>query len=635
VRTALLHDGNFFSNQRLMWMGAETRGTYEGKAKRVCFLLLIALICPASDSARGQSAPVNVSGDGPSGSGGPWYNVRAFGAQGNGAIDDIAAIQLAVAAACASGGGNVYFPNGIYKHSKTVQVSRNGCSNVWLVAEPGAVLDFQPKAPFSPCGNDRQVCLGNGPATADTQIAISGPIAVGATSFTTVATPTARIVPGTWLNIALRDSGLGDVAAFDWAQVASVSGNKISVTEPFQTRFTPGEGQTLTFDAFTDVGTGDPQPLHNVGIVGFILRNRANIGVKESSPTIATMWPRGAWVLNNTINLLGASSTGLYSYRSAGAHFQNNRVLSMSSNAASANEFGESTDIVIDGNTFEVENATGSDANATVLLDFALNRFHFTNNRINFGANIAVLLQGAPANGVVAGNTIGWVNGSAPPHQGILGLGVTNTLIAHNRLIGTSGGGQAGIALVDCVPPMSSAKIVSAGNIVAFNRITNFSPAYAVLNSGDLVIGDDGAGNLELNHILGSYNSLTTTGTGVAPILGAFTQAGLTTNLASVALYTTRASGAGSAGTYRVCVNAWTTTSGTGETTTVNVIYNNGSATIIKAIAPTLALNSLSSPVDSCTTLHSAAGQAIQVSTTAGKYGTSVYALDATVEQVR
>jgi hypothetical protein len=609
---------------------------------RRSILFVAAVVCTSLGSANGQetpparlpAAPLTFAGDVHFGSGKPWYDVRAFGARADDTTDDIVDIQRAIAAACASG-GNVYFPSGTYRHTRTIQVFQNGCSNVWLVAEPGAVLDFYPSAPFSNCGNDRQVCIGNGPAAADMRIAISGAIAVGATSFKTVSTPSTRIVPGTWLNIVLMDSQLGDAAAFDWAQVSSVSGTTINVTQPFQTAFAPGAGQTLTFDAFTNVGTGDPQPLHNVGIVGFVLKNHANIGVHESSPSIATMWSRGVWVLNNTINLLGVSSTGLYSYHSAGAHFLNNRVLSMASNAGSANEFGESTDIVIDGNTFEVENATGPDANATVLLDFGLNRFYFTRNKINFAANVGVLMQGAPTNGVVTDNTIGWINGSTSPHHGISGSGVTNTLIAHNRLVGTAGAGQAGIALVNCAKPNCSSTLVSAGNVVAFNRVTNFSPAYAVANSGDLLIGDDGAGNLQLNHTISSYGSLSTAGTGLPPVLGTTAQTGLTADLAPLTLYTTTASRAGSAGTYRVCVNAWTMVSGTGTATTVNVIYNNGTATITKSLSPALALNSTATPVDSCTTVHSAASQAIRVSTSAGTYGTSVYAVDATVEQMR
>lgn len=53
-------------------------------------------------------------------SGGQIYNVKAYGATGNGSTDDTAAINAAVAQACYEGGGIVYFPAGTYKFSSTV-----------------------------------------------------------------------------------------------------------------------------------------------------------------------------------------------------------------------------------------------------------------------------------------------------------------------------------------------------------------------------------------------------------------------------------------------------------------------------------------------------------------------------------
>jgi hypothetical protein len=44
-----------------------------------------------------------------------WFNVRAYGAAGDGATDDTAAVQDAIDACAAAGGGTVYFPPGIYQ----------------------------------------------------------------------------------------------------------------------------------------------------------------------------------------------------------------------------------------------------------------------------------------------------------------------------------------------------------------------------------------------------------------------------------------------------------------------------------------------------------------------------------------
>nr|MDA8319057.1 glycosyl hydrolase family 28-related protein [Actinomycetota bacterium] len=50
------------------------------------------------------------------------YNVRDFGARGDGTTDDTAAIQAAVNAAVAAAGGIVYFPPGTYPISSTITI---------------------------------------------------------------------------------------------------------------------------------------------------------------------------------------------------------------------------------------------------------------------------------------------------------------------------------------------------------------------------------------------------------------------------------------------------------------------------------------------------------------------------------
>ncbi len=56
---------------------------------------------------------------------GPVYDVRAFGAAGNGTQDDSAAIQSAIAAANAAGGGVVFLPVGTYTIGTTIHVLQN------------------------------------------------------------------------------------------------------------------------------------------------------------------------------------------------------------------------------------------------------------------------------------------------------------------------------------------------------------------------------------------------------------------------------------------------------------------------------------------------------------------------------
>src|SRR5258708_2544296 len=63
------------------------------------------------------------------------YNVRDFGAKGDGVQNDRDAIERAIDAAVAAGGGQVYFPAGNYL-SYTIHLK----SNISLYLEQGATL---------------------------------------------------------------------------------------------------------------------------------------------------------------------------------------------------------------------------------------------------------------------------------------------------------------------------------------------------------------------------------------------------------------------------------------------------------------------------------------------------------------
>ena len=51
----------------------------------------------------------------------PWYDVKAFGAVGDGVADDTQKIQQAINAAGANGGGTVFFPQGKYRVTVSLQ----------------------------------------------------------------------------------------------------------------------------------------------------------------------------------------------------------------------------------------------------------------------------------------------------------------------------------------------------------------------------------------------------------------------------------------------------------------------------------------------------------------------------------
>jgi hypothetical protein len=69
--------------------------------------------------------PVTI-GDALSSFAGLYFNVKSFGALGNGVADDGAAIAAAIAAAAVAG-GTVFFPPGVYRHTTAIVVPVNVC----------------------------------------------------------------------------------------------------------------------------------------------------------------------------------------------------------------------------------------------------------------------------------------------------------------------------------------------------------------------------------------------------------------------------------------------------------------------------------------------------------------------------
>ena len=71
---------------------------------------------------------------------GGWFNVKDYGALGNGIADDTAACLAAIAACAAAGGGIVYVPPGVYLISSTLLINH---SDIQLVGAGGATRQTQ------------------------------------------------------------------------------------------------------------------------------------------------------------------------------------------------------------------------------------------------------------------------------------------------------------------------------------------------------------------------------------------------------------------------------------------------------------------------------------------------------------
>src|SRR5271169_4096215 len=69
-----------------------------------------------------------------------WYNVLAYGADNTGATDTTAAVQAAITACSAGGGGVVYFPQGTYKIVSTLNVSSTGMTFLGVGREGNAQI---------------------------------------------------------------------------------------------------------------------------------------------------------------------------------------------------------------------------------------------------------------------------------------------------------------------------------------------------------------------------------------------------------------------------------------------------------------------------------------------------------------
>jgi len=81
-----------------------------------------------------QAAPTPAAGAGPAAA--QVFNVKDFGAKGNGSANDSGAINDAVTAANKAGGGTVEFPSGTYKSQNTVHLK----SNVTLQLDSGSTI---------------------------------------------------------------------------------------------------------------------------------------------------------------------------------------------------------------------------------------------------------------------------------------------------------------------------------------------------------------------------------------------------------------------------------------------------------------------------------------------------------------
>jgi hypothetical protein len=159
----------------------------------------------------------------------PVFDVKEFGARGDGSTNDTAAIQAAIAAAVAAGGGDVLFPQGVYVILSDLTLA----NNVNIIGEGQPTLDFR-TATLTTAGI---VLAGSLGALAE----LSGDVAAGAQTFTLASAPS--VVAGDV--IVLFQPGTSSYSSYrtyyyqgEFVQVSAVSGATVTAAQRLFSAYT-------------------------------------------------------------------------------------------------------------------------------------------------------------------------------------------------------------------------------------------------------------------------------------------------------------------------------------------------------------------------------------------------------------
>ena len=177
------------------------------------------------------------------GAAGGVFSVKSYGAQGDGSHDDTSAIQAAVTAAVAAGGGTVVLPAGQYLTSSTLRITGSNVS----ITGPGEILYHG--------ASGSQAILATGSIGAAK--ALTAATTPGTSQVLTVSPSNAALLsPGDWLKIATdenyfvvsgRDYKKGELVRIAAAAVPTVDANgPVNITTGKITLDGPTEDETYT-----------------------------------------------------------------------------------------------------------------------------------------------------------------------------------------------------------------------------------------------------------------------------------------------------------------------------------------------------------------------------------------------------
>jgi Pectate lyase superfamily protein len=218
--------------------------------------------------------------------GGQVFNVKAYGAVGNGVADDTAAVNLAFAAAYAAGGGVVYFPWGTYLIAGALTIPNDGA------AEPQ-----QP--PYVMEGAGMQV---NGKWTT--------PASNGSVLILTETTNTVG-------KIDTRGSGYMEIEGLSFKDTASDSVPFIHTTNTtlhvHDSSFTSSQTGTANVQDAIVLGGTNPALIHtgnsDAPFQGYGTVIRDNFFAQVRHAVVGNTYANGVQVVNNTVGSGSGSST--------------------------------------------------------------------------------------------------------------------------------------------------------------------------------------------------------------------------------------------------------------------------------------------------------------------------------------
>lgn len=226
---------------------------------------------------------------------GPIFNVTKYGAKGNGKADDQAAIQKAIDAAQAAGGGVVFFPPGTYRvnanpdNKRPIRVTKGNIVLRGSGATKGGTIIFIDEPTLSePSGKagggaeappDWMIRIEPGQGRSTEKIAaVTGD--APREGFILTVDDSSKIKPGMWVSLNVKGTSVvpqmiapykvsdmpkawerihrGDLYLKEHHLVKAVDGNRVTLREPVKTAVKGSDGWTVsTYPNIAEVGVED------------------------------------------------------------------------------------------------------------------------------------------------------------------------------------------------------------------------------------------------------------------------------------------------------------------------------------------------------------------------------------------